>query len=92
MSNQTSDLPTLVQSFQRNFSLNLFTNLPPPPPWHPHQSPPRNPQSPHPNHHQSVTHSSNSTCCNPMHSGLELTLLYPTPLTRHGIPTLCTST
>ena len=29
MSNQTSDLPTLVHSLQRNFSLNLFTNLPP---------------------------------------------------------------
>ena len=29
MSNQTSDLGTLVQSLQRNFSSNLFTNLPP---------------------------------------------------------------
>ena len=29
MSNQTSDLSTLVQSIQRNFSSNLFTNLPP---------------------------------------------------------------
>jgi 26S proteasome regulatory subunit N12 len=29
MSNQTSDLPTLVQSIQRNFNSNLFTNLPP---------------------------------------------------------------
>jgi len=29
MSNQTSDLPTLVQSLQRNFNSNLFTNLPP---------------------------------------------------------------
>src|SRR5271170_4749466 len=29
MSNQTSDLPTLVQSLERNFSSNLFTSLPP---------------------------------------------------------------
>ena len=29
MSNQTSDLPTLIQSLQRNFSSNIFTNLPP---------------------------------------------------------------
>lgn len=29
MSNQTNDLPTLVQSLQKTFSLNLFTNLPP---------------------------------------------------------------
>ena len=29
MSNQTSDLATLVQSLQRNFSSNLFTSLPP---------------------------------------------------------------
>src|SRR5436305_3923678 len=28
MSNQTSDLPTLVQSLQRNFNSNLFTSLP----------------------------------------------------------------
>jgi 26S proteasome regulatory subunit N12 len=29
MANQTSDLPTLVQSLHRNFNSNLFTNLPP---------------------------------------------------------------
>jgi 26S proteasome regulatory subunit N12 len=29
MSNQTNDLPTLVQSLQRNFTSNLFSNLPP---------------------------------------------------------------
>ena len=29
MSNQTSDLPTLVQSLQRNFNSHLFTSLPP---------------------------------------------------------------
>ena len=88
MSNQTSDLPTLVQSFQRNFNSDLFTNLPPPP--HPRQTPPHkswSPSHPHPDHHQS-THSSNSTYFNLVHSNLQLTLLYPTPLTRHGIPTL----
>ena len=86
MSNQTSDLPTLVQLFQRNFNSNLFTKLPPSSP-HPRQTPPRNPQSPHPDDHQS-THSSNSTYFNLMHSNLQLTLLYPAQLTRHGIPTL----
>jgi 26S proteasome regulatory subunit N12 len=29
MSNQSSDLPALVESIQRNFKSNLFTNLPP---------------------------------------------------------------
>ena len=75
MSNQTSDLPTLVQSFQRNFNSDLFTNLPPPP--HPRQTPPHkswSPSHPHPDHHQS-THSSNSTYFNLMHSNLQLTLL-----------------
>ena len=86
MSNQTSDLPTLVQLFQRNFNSNLFTKLPPSSP-HPRQTPPRNPQSPHPDDHQS-THSSNSTYFNLMHSNLQLALLYPPPLTCHGIPTL----
>jgi 26S proteasome regulatory subunit N12 len=28
MSNHTADLPTLIQSIQRNFNSNLFTNLP----------------------------------------------------------------
>jgi 26S proteasome regulatory subunit N12 len=28
MSNQTSDLPTLVQSLQRNFSIKIYTSLP----------------------------------------------------------------